>query len=505
MADTENAGSRKLEQMSYGHDNIVETAVDVITGGHEDLDEAVDEKYDLLDEYYRMQAQVQTDLQGADAAAVQAELEENLANNERARKKEDRSVTTSQVVAGTLNTVAAVSGAAGGFKAGGSSISEALRSTRAYTQFSQKFANTAIGKGLAKLGSTTIVKGARAAIKGAATVLEAPGYAAGKITNKVGSWIARDGAKLSTFQSVLGGFMKSRAGAAVAGAAVTTFATEHFITGPWLDKIDDRLKKQIGEMDTLVNYLSKEDTESVTEMDEEKAAIATDYVQGLQSLEADYQAGKISDAEYQQKMTELVQNNTDQLQAVSDKYSEYGDYILNEGSARKVAEYDAAAGTDTDKQSEKTVVQSLYEKYPEIKAEVDAANNASKYGACSNEFTAFLATINATVIKYAPFVATVEAMVLKAGDTIFDAVRDAVKHEDVQSAYQGKDVEDITDSIKNFSEEHLAAKEEGREHLANIVSEIESADDLQLAKQQESEQKDTQEAGVTTEAEPQMG
>ena len=78
-------------------------------------------------------------------------------------------------------------------------------------------------------------------------------------------------------------------------------------------------------------------------------------------------------------------------------------------------------------------------------AEAARIMKENKYGTAETEIGSFFKTINATIIKYCPFVASIEAAALKMSDSAFDFIRDTItQHDGVSNQQTNYDLQRMT-------------------------------------------------------------
>jgi hypothetical protein len=183
----------------------------------------------------------------------------------------------------------------------------------------------------------------------------------------------------------------------------------------------------------------------------------------MQRAEEKYNDGTYTQAQYDAYVQDRTNKMQESLDGVKDYQKENGEHVLKNELPVEAAIYAESHGIKYDDMttaSKYTVDENpvAYEKAQQL--------YANQYGNCSNAFTSFFATINAKIVKVCPAVATIEASVLKSIDSLYDMVRDKIRGQDVESKYQSSTVTDIANSIKGFSEEHLAKLEEAKDAQA---------------------------------------
>jgi len=103
-------------------------------------------------------------------------------------------------------------------------------------------------------------------------------------------------------------------------------------------------------------------------------------------------------------------------------------------------------------------------------------NIAKANGTASSPFMAFFKTINATIIRFCPFVATLEATAVKFVDSTYDWARDTITGKDQVSKYQNATITQIAEGIKQDSMEHLMAKAEYNDAMDNLTHSVSEQD-----------------------------
>ena len=231
---------------------------------------------------------------------------------------------------------------------------------------------------------------------------------------------------------------------------------------------------------------------------------ADKYAESTAILLDQYEKNEISQADYDERMKELAETYDSQYEEMKKEFPEY----LAQAEFEDSATYIAQKGYDIDAMIQKS---SMYredcKKHPEIVSNVEEyADN--KYGTAETGFGNFWKTLNSTIVKYAPAVAYVEATILKAADSAFDFIRDAVRGVDVESKYQYDTIDSLAQSIIDHSDEHLEARAKAIEAYNGIketCGEMTDEMNMQSAEKQMAQVSGADEAQMDTIQDPVLG
>lgn len=181
-----------------------------------------------------------------------------------------------------------------------------------------------------------------------------------------------------------------------------------------------------------------------------------------------YSNGEISNSEYEKAMDEMSKEYSDKLKEMKEEFpNEMDSQLYREGLTH-------AANLLTDEQLEDFVdsvsrYREQNEQDPTVlqDCKVIAEN---RNGTAESNFGRFWKSLNSTIIKYVPAVAYVEAVALKAVDSTYDFIRDAIKGHDERSKYQNESITSLAKSIQTDCAEHLEKRDVAKETSAKLLS-----------------------------------
>ena len=494
---------------------------DFLSGDADDIKKNVKTKHEMEDKVEQTKNEFKVDSGYMTQEEADQSYEDFLKDNKERREDEISEADKNYAWSVALNTLGIAGSVAGGVGA--------VKGVKAAE--SAKFLKQAKAVGLVDKG----VDALKVADKGAdvAKVLDkgadaaealdkaADAAKAVKETSKIGK-ITKGAAKVLTtpFKAYSKGVegLTKFAGAGKVGrivgvtGTILPMATTQIITRTHNMQLNNKELAEISRLDNLFNTTKDYDANMLDSQDQMLKDIGDGWNTATQSLHDDFDNGKITEAEYREKFGQIKDE-------YSQKYTEASEYFAGLGAdldsylAYEQANYDTKLQIDPSNYDGGYINSTIYSAAPDAKAVAEEAYG-KKNGLCSSEFTAFFATINAKIVSVCPFVASLEAAALKAADSAYDFVRDTVNenilHKEAGvSKYQDKSISDIAESIKNFSTEHLAVKEEynGLLEATNVNTQVASSyAEMQALKNKEDENVEQTEQVVDQKAsEPEPG
>lgn len=245
----------------------------------------------------------------------------------------------------------------------------------------------------------------------------------------------------------------------VAPTALPVLAA-HVYTSGRTEAVKDEYVAAINTQQGVYDYLCNSGDELSEDIKKDYSGWQESYEATQAQLLEDFNAGKITKAEYDKAYGEFLESSQQQLDELTASHKEAGQYILGKGSAAAMGEQIVQRGYDTDQVSQATpYLQKLAEENPEQMEATKAAAEAAKATSSGNAFVDFLANMNAALVHYIPAVAYVEAAVIKGVDTVLDFAGDKLPIFNYSAKHEGESISDIASAISQTAEARYEAKQ----------------------------------------------